>query len=105
MQTYQPSNFGRSDTLLGICQSIGDDVGFNPNYLRISLATMVFFNLGAAVAVYLALGAVVLATRLLHRAPRKLMPQTDAAEAAQADAPVAAAAQNDAEFVPMAAAA
>jgi phage shock protein C len=105
MQTYQPSNFARNDTLLGICQSIGDDVGFNPNYLRVSLAVMVFFSLGAAVAVYLGLGAVVLATRLLHRAPRKLMPQTDAAEAVQADAPAAAAAQNDEAFVPMAAAA
>ena len=65
MQTYQPSNFARNDTLLGVCQSIGEDLGFNPLYLRVVLATLVFFNLGAAVGIYLAMGAVVLATRLL----------------------------------------
>jgi phage shock protein PspC (stress-responsive transcriptional regulator) len=97
MQTYQPSLFARHDTLLGICQAIGEDLGFNPTWLRVGFATMVFFNLGAAVAVYLAAGAVVLATRLIHRSPRKAMflveaqpaPVTDAAQPAEPEeAPV-----------------
>lgn len=112
MQTYQPSNFARPDTLLGVCQSIGEDLGFNPLYLRVALAAMVFFNLGAAVAIYLAMGAVVLTTRLLHRAPRKLAPQVEGAAepqpvAAAPAAPVLASVHADADeaFVPMAAAA
>lgn len=105
MQTYQPSNFARNDTLLGVCQSIGEDLGFNPLYLRVALATLVFFNLGAAVGIYLAMGAVVLATRLLHRAPRKLAPQVVAqAEPAHIHAP-AAPVEQDEEYVPMAVAA
>lgn len=109
MQTYQPSNFARSDTLLGVCQSIGEDLGFNANYLRVALATMVFFNLAAAVAVYLAMGAVVLTTRLLHRAPRKLAPQPEMASGPvpveAAPAAVQVEARVEEVYVPMAAAA
>jgi phage shock protein PspC (stress-responsive transcriptional regulator) len=86
MQTHQPSLFARHDTLLGICQAIGEDLGFNPNWLRVGLAIMVFFSLGAAVAVYLGVGAVVLATRLIHRSPRKAMPQEEAPSASVAEA-------------------
>ncbi|MBN8830735.1 MAG: PspC domain-containing protein [Sphingomonadales bacterium] len=101
MQTFQPSIFARHDTLLGICQALGEDLGVNPTWFRASLATLVFFSLGAAVAVYLGVGAIVLASRLLYRAPRKPMP---AAEVAQVDAePVTA--ENDYEPVLMAAAA
>ena len=71
MQTFQPSIFARPDTLLGICQALGDDLRINPTWFRAGLAVTVFFNLGAAVAVYLAAGVVVLASRLLYRAPRK----------------------------------
>jgi phage shock protein PspC (stress-responsive transcriptional regulator) len=107
MQTYQPSLFARNDTLLGVCEAIGEDLGFNPNYLRVALAVGVFFSLAASVGVYLAMGAVVLATRLLHRAPRKLASQPVAApvEAEAAPAITLVAARNDAELVPMAAAA
>lgn len=107
MQTFQSSNFARHDTLLGVCQSLGEDLGFNPLYLRVALACTVFFNLGAAVAIYLAMGAVVLATRLLHRAPRKPMPQAEAAPTAVEAAPAAidAPVRKDEVYVPMAAAA
>ncbi|MBN8817875.1 MAG: PspC domain-containing protein [Sphingomonas sp.] len=86
MQTYQPSLLARHDTLLGICEAIGEDLGFNPNWLRVVLAVTVFFSLGTAVAVYLAAGVVVLATRLIHRSPRKLMPQHEAGSAPEVDA-------------------
>ena len=103
MQTYQRSLFARNDTLLGVCQAVGEDLGFNPTWLWVAFAIGLFFSLGMAVAAYLGLGAIVLATRLLYRAPRKLTPETVPAAPMIEAAPVAA--QNDEEFVPMAAAA
>ena len=55
----------RSQTLLGVCEAIGEDFGFNANYLRVVLGAIVVFNIWAAVAVYLGLGVVVLGSRLL----------------------------------------
>lgn len=106
MQTYQRSLFARNDTLLGICQAVGEDLGFNPTYLRVAFAIGLFFSLGTSVGIYLAMGAVVLASRLVYRAPRKTMPQAAAAPTVADVAPVAATvqAQND-ELIPLAAAA
>jgi phage shock protein C len=59
----------RSYTLLGVCEAIGEDFGFNANYLRVPLGAVVVLNIWAAVGAYLALGLVVLASRLLF--PRK----------------------------------
>jgi phage shock protein PspC (stress-responsive transcriptional regulator) len=73
MQTHQPSLFARNDTLLGVCEAIGEDIGFNPIWLRVGFACGVFFNFAATVGVYLALGAVVLASRLIYRSPRKML--------------------------------
>ena len=47
----------RSYTFLGVCEAIGEDFGFNPNYLRVPLGAIVVFNIWAAVGAYLALGA------------------------------------------------
>jgi len=105
MQTFQPSIFARPDTLLGICQAIGEDLGISPTYLRVALAGGVFFNFGATVAVYLAAGVVVLASRLLYRAPRKLMPQPVIKAAPVEAAALVEPAHNDQDLVPMAAAA
>ena len=55
----------RSQTLLGVCEAIGEDFGFNANYLRVPLGAIVVFNVWMAVAVYLGLGVVVLASRML----------------------------------------
>lgn len=71
MQTYQPSLLARPDTLLGVCQSIGEDLGINPTWLRVAFASMVFVNFGLAVGVYLGLGLIVAAIRWFHPAPRK----------------------------------
>ncbi|MBB5716384.1 PspC domain-containing protein [Sphingomonas aerophila] len=62
--------FTRSDTMVGICQSIADDFGFNPLYLRVLFAFGLFVSLKWSVLVYLGLGVVVLASRLLFRGPR-----------------------------------
>ena len=59
----------RSHTILGVCEAIGEDFGFNPVFLRIPFAASVIYSPMMAIAVYLALGAVVLGTRLLF--PKK----------------------------------
>ena len=60
----------RSYTLLGVCEAIGEDFGFNANYLRVPLGAIVVFNIWAALGAYLALGVIVLASRLLFPSRR-----------------------------------
>ena len=49
----------RSDTFLGVCEAIGRDFGFNPNWLRICFAPLILLNPMLAIGAYLALGAFV----------------------------------------------
>ncbi len=55
----------RSHTILGVCEAIGEDFGFNPTYLRIPFAASVLISPMIAIGAYFALGLVVLASRLL----------------------------------------
>ena len=55
----------RSHTILGVCEAIGEDFGFNPVLLRIPFAASVIYSPTMAIAAYFALGLVVLASRLL----------------------------------------
>jgi phage shock protein C len=55
----------RSHTILGVCEAIGEDFGFNPIILRVPFAASVLYSPMWAVIGYFALGAVVLASRLL----------------------------------------
>lgn len=55
----------RSHTILGVCEAIGEDFGFNPIFLRAPLAASVLYSPAWAIGVYLALGIVVLGSRLL----------------------------------------
>lgn len=57
--------FGRDDTMLGVCQAVADDLGFNPLWLRLAFTLPLFWNPVLVVEAYLALGVVVLASRLL----------------------------------------
>lgn len=86
--------FTRDDTLLGICQGLGEEFGFRPNYLRIVLAASLLWNPAVMIGCYLAMGVVLMLTRWL-------MPVRKTAAAA---APVAAA-QNDEALPPLAQAA
>jgi phage shock protein C len=74
----------RSHTIFGVCEGIAEDFGFNPVFLRVPLAAIVLWNPLIAIATYLALGVVVLASRLLFPKPK----ETDVAAAQEA--PVAA---------------
>ena len=53
----------RNDTLLGVCEAIGRDLGFNPNFLRVPLAAGIIFAPLMMVGIYLGLGALVFASR------------------------------------------
>ena len=53
----------RNDTILGVCEAIGQDFGFNPNWLRIAFCVPIYLNPVAVIGAYLALGVMVAATR------------------------------------------
>ena len=84
----------RHDTILGVCQGIGEEFGFNPDWLRVALASIVLFNPLLAVTTYAVLGLLVAASRLLFPA------RAAAAPSAAHAAPVAA---NEQEALPAAA--
>lgn len=58
----------RSDTMLGICQGFAEDLGFNPDFLRIALGVLLIWKPWVALGAYGVLGVVVLASRLLFPA-------------------------------------
>ena len=62
----------RNDTILGVCEAIGQDFGFNPNFLRVPLAGAVLISPIAAFGIYFALGFAVLLSRLIAPARRPL---------------------------------
>lgn len=61
--------FNREDTLLGVCEGIGEDFGFNAQYLRVALAAMIFWNPLAALGTYATLAVAVLLSRTLFPIP------------------------------------
>jgi phage shock protein PspC (stress-responsive transcriptional regulator) len=65
MQDRKPNLFTRDDTLLGVCEGLGEDFGINANLLRLAFAGALFFNATWAIGTYLALGVVVALTRWL----------------------------------------
>ena len=73
----------RSHTILGVCEALGEDFGFNPVFLRIPFAASVIYSPMIAFGLYFALGAVVLASRLLF--PRKASSDTVTAQPAEAN--------------------
>jgi phage shock protein PspC (stress-responsive transcriptional regulator) len=49
----------RNDTILGVCEAIGRDFGFNPIWLRLAFIAPLFFAPTATILAYFGLGAVV----------------------------------------------
>jgi phage shock protein PspC (stress-responsive transcriptional regulator) len=70
MQSSQPSVFARDHTLLGVCEALGEDLGFNPVFLRIAFAVGLFLNPVTVIAVYAGLGLLVAFTRFVAPNPR-----------------------------------
>lgn len=88
MQTAQPSLFTRHDTILGACEGLGEDFGFNAQYLRVALAGLVFWNPMVAIGAYAAIALAVFVSRTL-------VPARPAAPAAETAAPAPIHAEND----------
>lgn len=64
MQTEKkPNMLTRNDTILGVCQALGDDFGFNPTWLRIALILPLFWFPLEIIALYFGLGLVVFLSR------------------------------------------
>ena len=93
MQQNQVALPLRSHTILGVCEAIGEDFGFNPVLLRIPFAVGVLWSPTMTFALHFALGAAVLASRLLFprakavdtvAAPQPTMPANEQAELANA---------------------
>ena len=53
----------RNDTILGVCEAIGQDFGFNPNWLRVAFCIPMFWNPTLVMGAYLTLGILVAAIR------------------------------------------
>ena len=77
MPTSSPTQsnlFLRNDTIFGVCEAIGRDFGFHPNWLRVTLATAVYFAPAAVIGGYLAAGVIVAVARYV--APDQIIPAT-----------------------------
>jgi len=63
MSTGNTNLLLRNDTVLGVCEAIGNDFGFHPNWLRLTLASLFYFFPAGVIGTYLGLGIVVAFTR------------------------------------------
>lgn len=58
--------FDRPDTFFGVCEGLGQDLGFNANYLRVLLGAAVLWNPVVVIATYLVLGLAVALSRWIY---------------------------------------
>ena len=70
----------RNDTILGVCEAIGRDFGFNPLWLRLAFIAPIFFAPTATIAAYLGLGLVVGLTNWLAADKQSAAPQLVSAQ-------------------------
>lgn len=97
MQNAQPSLFTRDDTLFGICEALGEDLGFNPLPLRVALGVLLLWNPVVVVSAYFGVGVLVMATRFAFPNRRRAAAQSTVIESE------ARAAQNDDGMIAIAA--
>ena len=70
MQVSQSSVFARDDTFFGVCEALGEDLGFNPIYLRITFAVFLLWKPVEVIVAYAIAGLVVGLTRWFFPNPR-----------------------------------
>ena len=75
----------RSHTILGVCEAVGEDFGFNPVFLRIPFAASVIYSPMMAIGAYFALGLIVLASRLLFPKAKQAVEQVVSEQTAPAN--------------------
>ena len=87
MQVNQSNTLFREDTLLGVCEALGQDFGFNAQYLRIALAVALFWHPVGVVAAYAGAAVLVLFSRIaVPNKPYTRFRRKPAAQVALADA-------------------
>ena len=65
MQASPTATWGGKN-LFGVCAAIGQDLGFNPLWLRLALAISLLFQPVAVLSAYALLGVTVTVSRLLY---------------------------------------
>lgn len=85
MQDTNQNLLTRDDTLLGVCEGLGEDLGFNPLLLRLGLTVTLFFFPLYTILGYLAAGALVALTRWIAPAPTPRVERTAEIEIAGAN--------------------
>jgi phage shock protein PspC (stress-responsive transcriptional regulator) len=75
----------RNDTMLGVCTGLGEEFGFNPNYLRVAIAALFLVSFKIAIGAYLALGIGLAVGRLLFRNKQAIMVQASSQPPVQAN--------------------
>jgi len=74
----------RHDTLLGVCEGLGEELRIDANIIRVILCCLLLWNVPIVIGTYLVLGAVLAAARLL--VPAKRSAPANAASPVQAEA-------------------
>ena len=82
----QPSLIRRQHTVLGVCEGIGEDLGFNPVILRILFAGGVYFAPVAVIGTYFFLGAALALARWAYPVPTSSTVQPSQSTAGANDA-------------------
>ena len=91
MSTGNTNLLLRNDTVLGVCEAIGQDFGFHPNWLRLTLASLFYFAPAAVIGTYVGLGLVVAFTRWVAPDREEQVPQLNTmVEASEEPLPIAA---------------
>jgi phage shock protein PspC (stress-responsive transcriptional regulator) len=67
MKSYQPA--ARNDTMLGVCQSLGEDFGIHPNILRVAFGVGLIVVPVAVASAYVVLAIVVALNHWLFPKP------------------------------------
>jgi phage shock protein C len=88
MQNVQSSLIARSDTLFGVCEALGEDIGISANWFRLAFAAVVIFNLEAALIAYAGVGVLVAISRYAFPHPRAKIEAATLADAEPTAAPV-----------------
>lgn len=78
--------FRRDDTLLGICEGLGQDLGVNPLWIRLAFLPFLFVFPAYTIGAYLVIGLLVWASRSLFPSPASQSANDGAADAACANA-------------------
>jgi phage shock protein PspC (stress-responsive transcriptional regulator) len=68
----------RSHTILGACEAVGEDFGFNPILLRVPFAASVLYSPMWAIIAYFAFATVVLASRLIFPKAKAVVDEAQA---------------------------